>query len=267
MKLSIITINYNDKTGLEKTINSVINQTWKDFEYIVIDGGSTDGSKEVIEKYKNKITYWKSEPDSGVYNAMNKGIKVAKGDYLIFMNGGDTFYESTILEKISNQFLFSFDIFYGNANFISDNDERIEKFPKKLNFSFFYDNSLCHQATFFNKNIFSENGYNEKFRIISDWEFNVRNICLHNKSYKHLDYVICNYDTSGISSKQKDLSKKERDQIYKAYFLSFIDDYNYFQQLDDKRIKNMIYIKKFSIPWKILKGFSKIILLFLPKQK
>ncbi len=92
MKLSIITVNLNNKDGLQKTIDSVISQTFKDFEWIVIDGGSTDGSKELIEKYSDYISYWVSEPDKGIYNAMNKGIKVAKGDYLEFLNSGDIFF-------------------------------------------------------------------------------------------------------------------------------------------------------------------------------
>ena len=94
---SIITINYNNKDGLLKTIESVLCQTYKDFEFIVIDGGSTDGSREIIEKYAGHIDYWVSEPDKGIYNAMNKGIKVAHGDYLNFMNSGDYFYNENVL--------------------------------------------------------------------------------------------------------------------------------------------------------------------------
>ena len=101
MKYSIITINYNNKDGLEKTILSVLGQTCHDYEYIIIDGGSTDGSVDVIKKYANRIDYWVSEPDSGRYPAMNKGINQAKGDYLNFMNSGDTFYSSTVLVDIA----------------------------------------------------------------------------------------------------------------------------------------------------------------------
>ena len=99
MKLSIITINYNNKAGLQKTIDSVICQTWKDYEWIIIDGGSTDGSKELIEQYQQYFAYWCSEPDKGVYNAMNKGITKAKGEYLNFMNSGDCFVcDSTLMD-------------------------------------------------------------------------------------------------------------------------------------------------------------------------
>ena len=101
MKYSIITVNYNNKNGLEMTIKSVLGQTCKDFEYIIIDGGSTDGSVEVIKKYASRIDYWVSEPDKGVYNAMNKGIRKATGDYLNFMNSGDAYHSTSALEIIA----------------------------------------------------------------------------------------------------------------------------------------------------------------------
>ena len=101
MKYSIITINYNNKEGLERTIQSVLGQISKDYEYIIIDGGSTDGSVDVIRQYADHISYWISEPDKGRYNAMNKGIRQATGDYLNFMNSGDTFHSSSVLEDIA----------------------------------------------------------------------------------------------------------------------------------------------------------------------
>ena len=99
MKLSIITINYNNLAGLQRTIDSVVCQTWHDYEWIIIDGGSSDGSKELIEQYQEYITYWCSEPDKGIYNAMNKGIDHAHGDYLIFMNSGDAFASKKCIRK------------------------------------------------------------------------------------------------------------------------------------------------------------------------
>ena len=100
MKLSIITINYNNREGLRKTIESVVNQTCQDFEYIVIDGGSTDGSAEVIKEYSDKIDYWVSEKDNGIYDAMNKGIDKAKGEYCQFLNSGDDLYDNYVIEQI-----------------------------------------------------------------------------------------------------------------------------------------------------------------------
>src|SRR5574339_979809 len=111
-KISIITVNYNDKAGLEKTLRSVTSQTLKDFEYVVIDGGSNDGSKELIESYADKIDYWVSEPDKGVYSAMNKGIKAATGEFVIFMNGGDLFYDTQVLENVQKMLVAEYDIYY-----------------------------------------------------------------------------------------------------------------------------------------------------------
>ena len=101
-KLSIITVNLNKAKGLQKTIESVIFQTFTDYEYIIIDGGSTDGSKQIIEQYADKITYWVSEPDSGIYNGMNKGIKVAKGEYCLFLNSEDYLLSNEILQNVRN---------------------------------------------------------------------------------------------------------------------------------------------------------------------
>ena len=100
MKLSIITVNLNNMEGLQKTCDSIISQTFKNFEWIVIDGGSADGSKELIEEYGSNISYWVSEPDKGIYNAMNKGIKVAKGEYLYFLNSGDYLFDSNALSDV-----------------------------------------------------------------------------------------------------------------------------------------------------------------------
>jgi len=102
MKYSIITVNFNNKEGLRQTIESVIHQTYRDFEFIVIDGGSTDGSVDVLKEYDSQIDYWVSEPDGGIYQGMNKGIKKASGEYLNFMNSGDCFYSSDVLEIVTS---------------------------------------------------------------------------------------------------------------------------------------------------------------------
>ena len=101
MKLSVITINYNNRDGLRKTIESVVNQTCKDFEYVIIDGGSTDGSVDVIKEYADRINYWVSEPDKGIYNAMNKGIDVAQGEYCLFLNSGDYLFDNYVLSEVA----------------------------------------------------------------------------------------------------------------------------------------------------------------------
>lgn len=270
MKLSIITINYNNKLGLEKTINSVVNQSYKDFEFIIIDGNSTDGSQDLVELYKSKMHYSISEPDTGVYNAMNKGIKVANGEYIIFMNSGDTFFNDDVLQNVKPFLNKNISIIYGNSAYLkNDIFVRNENPPNKLTFNFFFKFALNHQAVFTKRELFQNYFYyNEDYIICSDWEFMTYAICLKSESYLKVEQYICKYDLSGISAMEsnQNLYKLEREQTFKKYFSNMYDDYIVLKELDDKRIRNFLYIKKFNIPWKILKGFSKIILLFLPKQ-
>ncbi len=274
-KLSIITINYNDKIGLEKTIQSVINQTWKEFEFIVIDGNSTDGSKQIIEKYKSHISFWKSESDTGVYNAMNKGIETANGKYLIFMNGGDIFFDFDVLNKINKNLDEDYSIIYGNsACYEKDIYIRNEIPPSKLSLNFFYVHCLNHQSCFIKKDILVKyNCYNESNKICSDWEFYINAICLNNESYNYINQFICNYDMTGMSAnpKNKIIFQNERELIFTKYFPLVIDDYKNYNTLltefNSKKIRNIFHIKKFTIPWKILSKISRIMIFFLPKNK
>lgn len=269
-KISIITINYNDKVGLEKTMQSVVNQVDNDFEYIVIDGNSADGSKEVLEKYNQQITYSLSEPDSGIYNAMNKGIRVAKGNYLLFLNSGDYLFDNDVISKVKKIIDGNYDIYYGNTIFKNKLKEEVIIYPEKLSFHFFTYNSLCHQATFIKKSLFeSIFYYNESLKIISDWEFMIYAICKKNCSYKHINEFICYYDFEGVSSNEnsKKIIKEERNAVMNKYFSAFIEDYKNLDIINSKRVKNLLHIMQFPIAWKFLKGFSNIMLLFLPKQK
>lgn len=256
-KVSIITINYNNFKGLEKTIKSVINQTQNDYEFIVIDGDSTDGSKELIGRYSEKIDFWVSEPDTGVYNAMNKGIKVAKGDFVIFMNSGDSFYENTVLQKVYPLLVDDYDIYYGDNYKIKQNSKRKKTYPEKLSFSFFYNSCINHQATFVRKRLFFDYFlYNENLKIVSDWEFFIYTICIENRPYKYLKLTICNYDFTGISSKKenKSIADLERKLVLDKYFSHFLEDYKLVNIIKSKRIQQILYIKTFKTPWKLFKG-------------
>jgi len=269
-KIAVITVNYNDKTGLEKTIKSVLSQTYKDIEYIVIDGGSSDGGKEIIESYSDKIDYWLSEPDTGVYNAMNKGIKAANADFLIFMNSGDTFFDTNVLSNIEKDLTDDFDIYYGDNYKVSSSSKRLKTYPEKLRFSFFYSSSINHQSTFIRRSLFETYFYyNENYKIASDWEFFVYTICYANVPTKYLKKTIALYDFTGISSNPK-FSKiffEEKMQTLQKFFPTFIDDYKDVNELTSKRYLQFQYIKKHKFAWKILKGIINFILLFLPKIK
>ena len=215
MKYYIITINYNNKDGLDKTIQSVLDQTCQDFEYIIIDGGSTDGSTDIIKQYANRISYWVSEPDGGRYPAMNKGIKHAKGDYLNFMNSGDTFHSSKVLEDIS-KLGFTEDIITGGFYDCEKGVKHIIK-PQEVTLLTMLKNTFNHQATFIKRELFKKRLYDENYIIQSDAKFNYQSIIYDNCSVRIIDYIVANYDFNGISSNLA-LVDKEWDQLLEELF-------------------------------------------------
>ena len=219
MRLSIITINFNNKEGLKKTIESVLSQSFKDIEWIVIDGGSTDGGKELIEQYQSHFSYWCSEPDKGIYNAINKGLTHAKGDYVQFLNSGDWLYEDTTLEKAFAQIDGNRDIYYGDMVQVNENDNHNLNpitYPDELGFFFFPYNNICHQATFYRDALFDNNPYDESFSIVSDWAMNL-NLLFKGYTFKHLQQFIVYYDNRGCSSATDPKHHKERMAAFAKY--------------------------------------------------
>lgn len=225
-KISIITINYNNLEGLKRTVESVMNQTWQEFEYIVIDGGSTDGSAAYIESQSEHLDYWVSEPDEGIYNAMNKGIAKAAGEYLLFLNSGDELFSCVVLEQ-NNKFLTLHDIVYFNLNVADDKITFIKKYPDQLPFSYFVKDTLPHPATFIKKTIFEKIGlYDENLKIVSDWKFFIESICKFNYSYFRIDETLSTFYLDGLSSdfKNKDAIYEERKKVLKSNFQAFLQD-------------------------------------------
>lgn len=219
LKLSIITINYNNAEGLEKTIGSVIDQSFTDFEYIIIDGDSTDNSKQIIEKHHHKITTWVSEPDTGIYNAMNKGILKATGEYCLFLNSGDYLVNENIIDNVFNTAPRE-DILYGELIFdFKNNNQILKKRPSKLTIThLFYDN-IWHPASFIKKSLFNECLYKENYKIAADYDFFFNTIVIKKASTKYLPFPIAVYNTSGISSKLDTFGKImiERQAIHQSY--------------------------------------------------
>ncbi|WP_165024544.1 glycosyltransferase family 2 protein [Dysgonomonas sp. ZJ279] len=202
MKLSIITINYNNAQGLEDTIKSIISQSSQDFEYLVIDGASTDSSVDIIKDYAENISYWVSEPDSGIYNAMNKGIKQAKGEYLLFVNSGDILLNDAkidcVISHASGEDLIYYDI---DIFDIDNNTHRLKTYPDFLDFKYFVSDSLPHPATLIKKELFDKHGfYSENIKIISDWAFFMDVVCLKACTYKHISESFSSFSSGGISS-------------------------------------------------------------------
>lgn len=238
MKLSIITINYNNAAGLKQTLDSVAMQDCTDFEHVIVDGASTDDSVDIIRAYSQlpianryKIT-WLSEPDTGIYNAMNKGIKMSHGEYLLFLNSGDAFADGSVVAN-----------FY-KANISEDIATGIEKrpngklsYPKQeneLTYSYFYDDTLLHQSTFVRKDAFERYGmYNENNRIVSDWEWFFRVIIIENATYRPLDFVVADFEGDGMSmsTKYRLILVEESERVHNNMLPRLQPDYFEFKRL------------------------------------
>ena len=242
MRLSIITINYNNKDGLEKTVESVLYQSsYGEFEYIVVDGASVDGSSIVLKKHGARCSCVISEPDSGIYDAMNKGVRASSGDYLLFLNSGDTLYSehtiSDILPKLIADDLIIGRIMKVPGNVLSDSGMKLSLFH-------FIDKSLPHQATFIRRNLLMETPYDEKYRIVSDWKFFVQAVVIGNCSYKYIDDIVSYYDCNGLSSNNRDESFVERDMVLHELFPErILKDYRLF--MSGRGYEDTVYDKFF----------------------
>lgn len=272
--LSIITINLNNAKGLYKTIESVISQTSQDFEYIIIDGGSTDGSVDIIKSFtiiepgiytpftdirkgsdlskvndieaeqksqitnpplrpvpsapcSTPITYWISEPDRGIYHAMNKGIMGSKGEYCQFLNSGDCLANPTVTEKMLKN-IPNCSIFYGNMVKQMPNGKmlRNKKIPAD-SFLTFFTGTLNHSPAYIKRSLFSKYGlYDENLRIVSDWKFFLISIALNAEKVCYSDLDVTCFDMKGISNIEKELDTTERKKVLQEMFpSSIITDY------------------------------------------
>ncbi len=274
MKLSIITINWNNAEGLRKTLESVAAQTNHAFQYVIVDGASTDGSVDIIKAYVNQsLKYdvlWVSEKDKGIYNAMNKGIEIASGkrvvnsfnrselvedknkelpEYLLFLNSGDALENAEVVEN-----------FY-KADVKTDIATGIEKegnghliYPKKeeeLSYSFFYDDTLMHQSTFIRRDAFERYGmYNEDNRIVSDWEWFFNAIMKQDVSYEPLDFVVALFDGEGISNSKRVLQShnEEREGVRQRILPRVRGDYNELKRLERVE-KEFEFLKNGKLGW------------------
>jgi glycosyltransferase involved in cell wall biosynthesis len=216
-KISIISANLNNAEGLRRTIKSTERQAFDDYEYLIIDGGSTDGSLDVIKEYSKKITFWSSESDHGVYDALNKGIKIANGEWVIFMNSGDVFINDSVLRQIFfNEIDTNSQIIYGNT-VVKGNNNKIKP-PAKINKGFFFFDTICHQSIFFKRTIFDLIGsHNLNYKIVSDREFLLRAF-INNLTFTYRDIDVCLWETEGLSSKNINLMNKEFIEIKNIYY-------------------------------------------------
>ncbi|WP_434037642.1 glycosyltransferase family 2 protein [Formosa sp. 4Alg 33] len=201
MIISIITVSYNAEKTILKTIESVANQSYQHIEFIIIDGGSTDSTLDIINSNKSNIDIVVSEPDKGIYDAMNKGIKRATGEWILFLGADDVLHSKDTLTTCSSQLSSRFDLIYGE----------VVKVPSQIRydgtfnlFKLIYRN-ICHQGIFFNKTIFDKLGlYNQKHRINADWEFNIRAFQDPSVKIKFIPVLVSDFFEEGASGHQVD---------------------------------------------------------------
>jgi glycosyltransferase involved in cell wall biosynthesis len=237
MILSIITINRNNASGLEKTMWSVVSQTFKDFEYIVIDGASTDNSIEEIKAMESKFTHlkWLSEPDTGIYNAMNKGLRMASGEYIQILNSGDCLASVDVtekmiaaLEKTGNPRML-----YGNmVKCFPDGHRLVDRSfcGNEITLLGMYLGTLNHDPVYVRRDLFEKYGYyDESLKIVSDWKWYMQAIILGDEKPQYVDLDVTLFDMTGVSETNKELDKEERKAVLEQLFpRTILADYERF---------------------------------------
>lgn len=218
---SVITICLNEAGGIRRTCESVLSQTFEDFEWLAIDGGSTDGTLEILEEYADRLDILVSRPDHGIYHAMNRGAALASGEYLVFMNGGDRFFDADSLRQVA--VANPTDVIIGDVQHGHDGAEFLT-YPETLPPRWLLKNMLPHQAAFIRRDIFQRcGGYNEAFRIAGDYELFVRLLKVYGASYYHVSSVIAVFGSGGISQSatHRALRKRENHCVRWRYFPSY----------------------------------------------
>ncbi len=214
MKISVLTICYNAESCIEQTIQSVISQQYDDFEYIVVDGSSNDGTVDIIRKYSAKISRWVSEPDSGIYNAMNKAAGMAGGDYCIFMNAGDMFASPLVLRQVSTFLDYGFNIVTGNELSVKDGKVINYVHPhRELTLQALYEGSVSHQSTFVSRQLLLDNPYDETLKMVSDWKFWLQMLVEKKAKYKSIDVDVCFFGHEGVTFTNRECGREERQRV------------------------------------------------------
>lgn len=238
--LSIITVNLNNEAGLEKTVQSVLGQTFAAVDFIIIDGGSTDNSTEVIDTYSDRIAYAISEPDHGIYEAMNKGIRQAQGEYCLFLNSGDWLATPTVLEEVfvKNP---QADIIAGAIYFYNNQKQAIRwhvTSPETMTAKTLFLGTLPHQATFIRRSLFERVGmYNEQLAVAADWLWFVDALLVRPCSYAHHPGVVAYFNMDGISCNPETngLARQEQQTLLQERYPRFVADYEQLALLEKER--------------------------------
>jgi glycosyltransferase involved in cell wall biosynthesis len=222
MKISVITVCYNAEPFIADALESITSQTYQNLELVIVDGGSDDGTLDIIEQYRPRIGKFVSERDNGIYDAMNKAVSMATGDYVLFMNTDDRFASSTALEDAVGHGI-SGDIVYGDAIYLDveagTSDHR--QFPPVSRRFFCYDN-LCHQAVLYRRTVFQAVGpFDTQFRVVADYEWFLRAFTKHNLTFKHVGVLMAIYRLGGFSKQHIDLFVQENEEVRGLYYSKF----------------------------------------------
>jgi glycosyltransferase involved in cell wall biosynthesis len=242
-KLSVITINYNNAVGLETTFASICHETFPNnlVEYIVIDGGSSDHSIDLIKKYESFITYWVSEKDNGIFHAMNKGLNKAEGEYTIFMNSGDSFVEGVLCESFINR-LEGAHIIYGNI--FLENRGLISSLKQTPTLDFFYmiGKTVCHQSIFMKTTLCMKYSFPEdkEYSIMGDWIQLFSLLKNENLDVLYLDQPICIYNGEGQSEQYKELRHHQRNKYLGQFYSQW--ELRQFKELHRLRNRNYYHL-------------------------
>lgn len=263
MKLSIITINRNNADGLKRTLDSVAAQTKKEFEHIIVDGASTDRSVEVIKEYVQtaKCVIWTSEPDSGIYDAMNRGVRKAIGEYVLMLNSGDYFVDEHVIERILPE-LDGTDIIQGNVISTCAGKETLNRGYGKSDITFIdvMKGHFLHQASFCRREVFDKYGYfDESYKINGDTVFYAKCLGLGDATFKYIDQNIAFFDTTGISADPNGkwvALRKEEDERYAQMFSKRMWDLFY---KEERKINLYDKLHKQKWSWNLTMLISKMI--------
>lgn len=233
-KVSVVTVCYNAEKFIEQAINSVLNQTYNNIEYLIIDGASKDSTVSKINKYRSKIAFFLSEPDNGMYEAMNKGIKASTGEILYFLNSDDVFYDEYVIENVVKAFKKNSDVDLIYGPIIIKDPLTNESFMKPHDYitkSFFIYNAICQQGIFYKADVFKKCGqFDTTYRIVGDYEWVLRAFYKYKVKRQYYESIIAIFRDGGISNSDEfsNLHITERQRVMKDYFSKFsVYKYNF----------------------------------------
>ena len=211
MRISVITVSFNALPDLQRTLESVTHQAFDDFEYIVVDGASSDGTIDYLRENRDRIHRCLSEPDNGIYEAMNKGVRLAMGEYCLFLNAGDCLIHDRVLSRVAS-YLDGTDIVLGNEILVNEHDKMCGFTPAKGSFTLQHllTGSVCHQATFIRRALLLEHPYDESLRLVSDWKFILERFLDPNCTFKTIDEDVCFFRAGGKTDRERVLGRAER---------------------------------------------------------